>query len=315
MEGRNRIKQDHATHGAGFVDRSGKFYDTSGIKKGQFTVNNANNKFVKTKSGSKVKTVEDDEENDGERREAENDNHGEKDFGKAHKTENEEDRQQKNEKHDDSEIKKWSDSVGTQEVPVFNAKNIDGGLEFVHVDENGDEVIKKGPSPVEARLEKEVGSGGSKSDSLLYRGRRSNSLGSIKSNMKRVPTDVDNINDVMAQYMEMRKMLGYDMESNKQKVEKMLGRSGDWGGVSLFPLKISLNSSKDRIQTWNTKVMADSVSKKLELEEKLKGIDEIIDAGNGSSDIAKERYQILKEVAALDSIRSLDILQKAKGLD
>ncbi|KAI3740675.1 hypothetical protein L2E82_31145 [Cichorium intybus] len=198
-------QQDHATHGAGFVDRSGKFYDTSGIKKGRFTVNNENNNFVKSKRGSKVRTVEDDEENDGERREDKNDNHGEKDFGKAHETENEEDRQQQNEKHDDSEIKK---------------------NEFVQVDENGDEVTKKGPSPVEAKLEKEVGSRGSKSDSLLYRGRRSNSLGSIKSNMKRVPRDVDNINDVMAQYMEMGKMLGYDMESNKQKVEKMLGRSG-----------------------------------------------------------------------------------------
>ncbi|KAI3790361.1 hypothetical protein L2E82_03344 [Cichorium intybus] len=195
---------DHATHGAGFVDRSGNFYDTSGIKKGRFTVNNENNKFVKSKRGYKVRTVADDEENDGERKEAKNDNHGEKDFGKAHETENEEDRQQKNEKHDDSEIKKWSD----------------------YVDENGDEVTKKGSSPVEARLEKEVGSRGSKSDSFLYRDRRSNSLGSIKSNMKRVPTDVDNINDVMAQYMEMGKMLGYDMESNKQKVEKMLGRSG-----------------------------------------------------------------------------------------
>ncbi|KAI3708615.1 hypothetical protein L2E82_37914 [Cichorium intybus] len=151
-------QQDHATHGAGFVDRSGKFYDTSAIKKGRFTVNNENNKFMKTDRGSKVRTVEDDEENDGERREAENDNHGEKDFLK--------------------------------------------------VDEHGDEVIKKGPSPVEARLEKEVGSRGSKVDSLLYRGRRSNSMGSIKSNMKRVPTDVDNINDVMAQYMEMGKMLG-----------------------------------------------------------------------------------------------------------
>ncbi|KAI3708612.1 hypothetical protein L2E82_37908 [Cichorium intybus] len=169
-------QQNHATHGAGFVDRSGKFCDTSAIKRGRFTVNNENNKFVKTNRGSKVRTVEDDEENDGERREAENDNHGEKDF--------------------------------------------------VKVDENGDEVIKKGPSLVDARLEKEVGSRGSKVDSLLYRGRRSNSLGSIKSNMKRVPTDVDNINDVMAQYMEMGKMLGYDMESNKQKVEKMLGRSG-----------------------------------------------------------------------------------------
>ncbi|KAI3491288.1 hypothetical protein L1887_44382 [Cichorium endivia] len=122
-------QQDHATHGAGFVDRSGKFYDTTGIKKGRITVNNENNKFVKSKRGSKV-------------------------------------------------------------------------------DENGDEVIKKGPSTVEDRLEKEVGSRGSKSDSLLYRGRRSNSLGSIKSNMKRVPADVDNINDVMAQYMEMGKMLG-----------------------------------------------------------------------------------------------------------
>ncbi|KAI3781064.1 hypothetical protein L2E82_11063 [Cichorium intybus] len=87
-------QQDHASHGAGFVDRSGKFYDTSGIKKGRFTVNNENNKFVKSKRRSKVKTVEDDDENDGERREAENDNHGEKDFGKAHETENEEDRQQ-----------------------------------------------------------------------------------------------------------------------------------------------------------------------------------------------------------------------------
>ncbi|KAI3508948.1 hypothetical protein L1887_23970 [Cichorium endivia] len=140
-------QQDHATHGAGFVDRSRKFYDTSGIKNGRFTVNNENNKFVKTKHGSKV-------------------------------------------------------------------------------DENGDEVIKKGPSLAEARLEKEVGSRGSKSDSLLYRGRRSNSLGSIKSYMKRVPVDVDTINDVMAQYMEMGNLLGYDMESNKLKVEKMLGRSG-----------------------------------------------------------------------------------------
>ncbi|KAI3523366.1 hypothetical protein L1887_01430 [Cichorium endivia] len=175
-------QQDHATLGAGFVDRSIKFYDTSGIKKGRFTVNNENNKYVKTKRRSKVRTMEDDEENDGERREAENDNHGEKDFGKAHETEYEEDRQQENEKH---------------------------------VDENRDQVIKKGPSPVEARHEKEVGSGGLKSDFLLYRGRRSNSLGSIKSNMKRVLADVDNINDVMAQYMEMGKILGYDMESNK----------------------------------------------------------------------------------------------------
>ncbi|KAI3503699.1 hypothetical protein L1887_32148 [Cichorium endivia] len=155
-------QQDHATHGAEFVDGSIKFYDTSGIKKGRFTIKNENNKFVKSKRGSKVRTVEDDEENDGERREAENDNHGEKDFGKAHETENVEDRQQQNENHDDREIKKWSDYVDTPEVPVFKAKNIDGGLEFVQVDENGDE---------------------------------------------------------------MGKMLGYDMESNKQKVEKMLGRS------------------------------------------------------------------------------------------
>ncbi|KAI3753509.1 hypothetical protein L2E82_25564 [Cichorium intybus] len=144
----------------------------------------------------------------------------------AHETENEEGRQQQNEKHDDSEIKKWSDYVDTPKVPVFKAKNIDDGLEFVQVDENGDEVIKKGPSPTEGRLEKEVGSRGSKSDSLLYRGRRSNSLGSIKSNMKRVPADVDTINDVMALYMEMGNLLGYDMESNKLKVEKMLGRPG-----------------------------------------------------------------------------------------
>ncbi|KAI3518543.1 hypothetical protein L1887_07348 [Cichorium endivia] len=243
--------------------------------------------------------MEDDEENDGERREVENDNHGENDFGKPHETENEEDRQQQNEKHDDK---------------------------FVHVDENGDEVIKKGPSPVEARLEKEVGSRGSKPDSLLYRGRKSNSLGSIKSNMKRVPADVDNINDVMAQYMEMEKMLGYNMESNKQEVEKMLSRSGfedvvnkaidDFvpmqGWSKFVTFKNKLKFIKDRIRTWNTKVMADSVSKKLELEEKLKGIDEIIEVGNGSSDIAKERYQILKEVAALDKIRSWIFYRKLR---
>ncbi|KAI3779422.1 hypothetical protein L2E82_09140 [Cichorium intybus] len=52
------------------------------------------------------------------------------------------------------------------------------------------------------------------------------SHGSVKILKKRVPVHVTGLEDIMKQYLEMGMLLGYDMESNKEKVKVLLESLG-----------------------------------------------------------------------------------------
>ena len=52
------------------------------------------------------------------------------------------------------------------------------------------------------------------------------SHGSVRILKKPVPAKITGVEDILKQYVEMGELLGYDMESNQEKIQAMLASMG-----------------------------------------------------------------------------------------
>ncbi|CAH1436007.1 unnamed protein product [Lactuca virosa] len=109
----------------------------------------------------------------------------------------------------------------------------------------------------------------------FQRKKPSSSLGSIKMLKKKVPVVVDDIDDVLKQYIEMGGLLG--------------------------------------IRSWNAETKAASQTSNSQLLGRLADIDKSIDNGLSSEDIIRERRSILGDLANLEKVISLDVAQKVRS--
>ncbi|CAH1435947.1 unnamed protein product [Lactuca virosa] len=89
-----------------------------------------------------------------------------------------------------------------------------------------EDVMPNGPTQVVDDMDGERASDSLSQPPGFRRKKSSSSCGSTKLLKKKVPVVVDDIGDVLKQYFEMGGLLGYDMESNKDRVKKILSSIG-----------------------------------------------------------------------------------------
>nr|GEV68022.1 RNA-directed DNA polymerase, eukaryota [Tanacetum cinerariifolium] len=81
---------------------------------------------------------------------------------------------------------------------------------------------------------------------------------------------------------------------------------------AMLKLLTKLKLFKMQIRTWVKVHKNKSYNQKTDLKKGLADIDSILDKGDGTSQIMEERMNIIKQLAALDNIASMELAQKAK---